>query len=368
MKRVFKALIIAGAMLLAGIILSSFSISIAMKRNGKTHHTTQAENKNRTEQTYLAEGADINKLTIDIKSEDIQVEPADGTEIELIYYDDASNPDYRVVENGDYLRLERKSANFHISNIVEIEELLSFQDVDSNQTYSIIVRIPECYMGDYNLSSVSGNITMEDVPAEQSIRMDSTSGILKIAGIDCQGSIHMSSTSGGVDITDSSAVDGITSNSTSGDVHLTNVESQAGVSISATSGRLSFDTVEIDGPMDLEGTSGDADMENLTVSGVLRFDSTSGGIKGNHVTIGELYTDTTSGDIMIQELTLGTGMHGSSTSGTFSISLTDSMDDYAIHTDTISGYVTLPNDYHPDLSRYISISTTSGDIEFEFAE
>jgi DUF4097 and DUF4098 domain-containing protein YvlB len=109
-------------------------------------------------------------------------------------------------------------------------------------------------------------------------------------------------------------------------------------------------------------------VEKIAVSGNMEFDATTGSFTGRELTIGDLITDTNSGDISIEQLTLINGIYGDSISGCFSVSLTDSMSDYNIMTDTISGDVTLPPESHTVNDRYIEISTVSGDIEFKFAE
>lgn len=364
MKRVGKALMIAGAMFLAGIILSAVGAGIVVKHR----QTADADSKNWTMQTYQADGAEIACIIIDVTFENIQVEPTDGTEIELIWYDDSAEPVYTVTQNGDSLRLQKSlSQGFHISDLEELLNLGTLEE-DEYKNQNIVVRIPDCYMGGYRLDSASGDVTIADVPAEQAILIDTASGDIRIEGIDCQSFVSVDSASGILDIIDSVAADGITSGSTSGNVNFMNVGTQADIIVSTTSGSMSFHTVQAGGDMKVSSTSGDVHVEDLTVSGILEFDATSGYMMGSTLSVDELDTETTSGDVKLQQVTLGTGIKGSSTSGCYSISLTDTMEEYGIQTDTTSGYVNLPNGYHLELERYIDISTTSGDIQFEFAE
>lgn len=369
MKRVGKALIIAGIMFLAGIILSVIGAGAVFQKVKAKNQTPVSDSRTWTEQTYRAEGADIKELIVDITSDNIRVEPAEGTEIELVWQDDSANPNYVVSQDGKSLQFWNKSVSGHGIFVLDLEEILRPASLEDEMEYQdIVIRIPASYMGSYQLDSTSGDIIMADVPAERSINVDSTSGDIDIERIDCQGAIYGNSTSGRLTILDSGAEDGITLESTSGNVMLTNVVSQDDLVINTTSGITELYNVQVTDNLELSSTSGDLTVEGVIVSDTLEFDSTSGDMTGQDLSIGELYTDTTSGNISLLQLTLGTGIQGSSTSGDFTISLTDTMEDYGIHTNTLSGYVTLPNAYHMERSRYINISTTSGDIKFEFAE
>lgn len=366
MRRIGKVLIIAGVMLLAGVLLSGISFGAASKRSKKNVET---DNEEWVMLTYQTDASAIRQIMADVTWENIQIEPADGTDLEVIYYDNPVNPDFAVTEEQGVLRLEKIGSiygtTYNMFHVPDLEEMIT-----SGETYAqdIILRVPDCYIGSYLVDTTSGDIAITDVAAEQSIHMDSTSGNIKIEQIEGQEDIHADTISGTVSLIDSGAVGGIFADSTSGDMKLTNVETESSIYISSVSGNIYLYDVLSVGDMELSTTSGDVDAEELAVGGTMKFDAISGSLTGDDISVDILQTNTTSGDILLRQATVGLGINGSSTSGRFSISLMDAMEDYAIQTSTISGYVNLPNRADSGVQRYIDISTTSGNIEFEFEQ
>lgn len=370
MKRVGKALIIAGSLLLAGIIILAINLAVIEKHENELQQDALSESKKMTGQTYQVDGDTVKKIKIEVLSEGIQIEPTTGTQIEFIYEDNPENSLYEITQNGDTVGIRRKNSIYTLNDsgflCPDIEELLL--GTDSVLVSTITVRIPECYLGDYEMYTTGGNITMRDVPADGTLLLHTTSGDVELDTIECRKDIYIESTYGDMALADVSAADGICMNSSSGDVNLTDVTSVGDVSIDTDSGDMELNRMEITGNLDILSVSGELSVEKIAVSGRMEFDATTGSFTGRELTIGDLITDTNSGDISIEQLALINGIYGDSISGCFSVSLTDSMSDYNIITDTVSGDVTLPPESHTVNDRYIEISTVSGDIEFKFAE
>lgn len=366
MKTVGKALIIAGSLLFSGMIITFifFNIVIAQAKS----QSGNGKSGNLEECYYEVEGSLIDKFTVSMIYEDIQIEPAERNNIEISYYDDPSDSLYRIVQNGDTLRMERKemSSEGMVFSISDIAEVIadSYQDIDKKST--VVIRIPKEYMGTYDMGSASGNITLADVPATQNVNLSSTSGDIHIQNVECEGEIHMDSTSGSLMLENSSVAKSIYAGSTSGNSTFKQVETRMDLRVSLISGTISLSEVRADGDVKLNSTSGDVKISNVVVTGDMDYESTSGSMSGFGLSVAQLYTDSTSGDVSLTGLTLGKGINGSSTSGTYSVSVLDKMDNYNIHVDTVSGYTNLPMDSQIGSDHYINISTTSGDITFTF--
>ena len=339
MKRIGKALILAGVLLFLGIMISMIGIGYIIGDSSHRKDTTgtvqnTVETVKYETKTYIADTEDVQKIVLDLTEEDIQIVPAEDEHITVEYIDLADDPQYVVKSENGLLRVEHRnrgiSGKMIIMPPVLTKDSFRFGRTDE-QKYrygDIVVRVPESYTGGYNLGYTSGSADVENIRVVGGLEFDLTSGDVKVSNVTCDQSLRVDMTSGDVQIS----------------------------------------ALSIDGDLHIGSTSGDISLENVEIGGNLNLDATSGGCYANQLTVtGTVSTDTTSGDISMEGLTLGTAMNVSGTSGDVYVSLTDEMKEYKIKADTLSGSCNLPADYSGGAKK-ISVDTTSGNIDFNFAE
>lgn len=337
MKRIVKILILAGVLLFLGLMIMMVGIGFIL--GDSNHHRNMADNIPDAEKTvkyetktFTAEAEDIQKLVLDLTEEDVQIMPAEGEEITVEYVDLTDDPQYVVKSENGVLKIGRKSTEI-TGNIILMPPVLTKDnfkfDKENGQRYQygdIVVCIPESYTGDYDMSYTSGSVDVEDIHVTGGMEFDLTSGAVRIDNV--TGAQDLS-----VDLT-------------SGEVQVRNASFDGNLYVNSTSGDISLTATKIGGDLDVDATSGNCYADQLTVKG-------------------SIGADLTSGDIYMEDLTLETAIEVSGTSGNVHVSLTDGMKEYTVRTDTVSGSCNLPTDYSGGAKR-ISVSTTSGDIDFQF--
>ena len=216
--------------------------------------------------------------------------------------------DFRIQyeQNGDQL-------NVWINNIPQriigqIKGLLHFE-VPKNSLIKVdntsgTVSVIGVGHNNVALESVSGNISVSDIPCN--ISLNSTSGTIKATQIN--GNLIANSTSGSINVSNVSGTASV--ESTSGTTNVQNVTKS--LKISTTSGNIKIASIYSDvtgksnsGLLDLTGIKGNLVLNNISgeirlsdVIGSINATTTSGSIRGNSVMItGDSNFRTTSGSI-----------------------------------------------------------------------
>lgn len=250
-KTVGKLLIIAGILILAGMMLNG--------REGFSFFGFDDESA----RTYHAQAKDIDKLDIDAKSitVNIQAENRDDIKAEI----SGKNVRLDSSEQGRTLRLSADSKGFwpFFWNKKEL-----------------IVKIPSEYKEDLSISSGSGNVKLSGGGLHlRNVALKSGSGSLKADDLQAE-DLSVKGTSGSVRLENvqTAAAD---IRSTSGNTKLENVTGR--LSIKQTSGNLRASFAEINDSLSIKQTSGNTNLklpDDADIS--LKAESTSGNISHSY--------------------------------------------------------------------------------------
>lgn len=378
MKRIGKALILAGVLLFLGIMISMIGIGylIGDNRSSRSSGATAQDSDGNIQcetKTYVIDAADLQQVKVDLTVEDIRIEPTDGDQITIEYKDIVDHPRYEVKSADGTLRIGHTNTGIS-GQMILVPPVLTkdnFQFGGNGQELEhgdIKIRIPENYMGNYDLSVTSGSVSMEDIHVSGNIKCGLTSGEARVSNVTGEKGMQVSMTSGDFRADTLSLEDNLDINSTSGDSNLTAVTLGGNLHTDVTSGDFYADTLSLKGNLDINSTSGDSDLTDATLGGDLYTDVTSGRFSADQLTVsGLMNMNTTSGNINIKKLTLGNAIKVDGTSGSVTVSLTDAMEQYTIAVDTVSGSCNLPNSYTGGTKK-ISVDTVSGNIDFRFEE
>ena len=340
MKRIGKTLIIAGGLLFIGLIIMAMGTGIIIGRGGRSSGSTPAGQRpgqiEYETKTYAVKGSDIQTLVTDLTYEDVRIEPTDGDEIKVEYQDVVGDPRYEVTELNGTLIVSQKmqrtgtvgTGQWFQMPVLTSENFRYGTATDSGLIGDIVVQIPADYIGDYQFSYTSGSVDMANITTDGSIESDFTSGSLNLANVDLAGDL----------VTD------------------------------YTSGRVTCENVSVGGNMYADYTSGSCSYTSGSIVGDFQSTETSGGVRLENVTVWNVRVETTSGGVKFDMLTLGNAMSVDATSATVRATLTDRPEQYTIHSETESGSNNLPTDTGTRGDKSISVETTSGTIDFKFAE
>lgn len=284
--------IMAASFICAGIILmvtGNFSIAVEQIDDSKTF-----------------DAEDINKITMDITSTDINIMPSDDGNIRVHFYGEVSTnrdrdiPSLVAYESGDELRIEiiRPKTVFIGINIWRTKldvyipedslELLKIDVVSSD------IDLSGLKVDEFEYDGVSGDLKGESVFAEN-IKFNTTSGDVSLDGYTGDLNIHV--TSGDLAIKDGSLNDDIELVTISGDIYIEQVD-PSDMSINTTSGDVEINISEGSGfYLNASTVSGEIDNRfpiDITSSGRRNLEGKVGGGEK------EIVVSTISGDIKVE--------------------------------------------------------------------
>ena len=272
----------------------------------KSQKTENTQERNLAKMVYECQNNNISSISTALISEDVKVQVCDVNKITISYYDDPTKPLYKIKESGKELKISRGnqingSITYNFS-IVDFSDLISAKDDLEEDAFPVEIAVPRSYVGEYNLNSISGDVYVE--------------------GTDTNGDIDVATISG--------------------NISLKSCEVQESVSVDTTSGNVDFESVHVKENVDCN-----------TISGM---------IDGMDVQADDFQIDTTSGEIEFEKTGVGHEFSASSLSGSVNLTLLDSIDNYDLSVDTLSGFCNVPREYDRDMGKSIDISTTSGNV------
>ena len=215
-----------------------------------------------------------------------------------------------------------------------------FRRLAASEDDTVIIRIPEKWIGTVDAATQSGDVYASGLVSPQlTLRASSESGTvsvseLKIAEMQLtttSGDLYVNTTRGGT----------ITAGTTSGYMNISDVKAES-VSLSSVSGNIFVRNAELTGTLTLHSTSGEIDLEDVS-AGSIEAGTTSGDLELNEVDTQSLAFTSTSGGIS------GELLHAEEFGG-------------SIH--TVSGSVSgvRPKE---DGARTLKIETVSGDVDID---
>jgi lia operon protein LiaG len=283
--------IMAVSFVCAGIILmvtGNFSIAVEQVDDSKTFETE-----------------DINKITMNITSTDINIIPSEDEYIKVHFYGEVSTnrnrdiPSLVAYKSGDELRIEiiKPKTVFIGINIWRTKldvyipedslELLNIDAVSSD------IEVSDLKVGEFEYTGVSGDLKGEMILADN-IKANTTSGDIDIDSYTGDLNIHV--ISGDLVLKDGSLSDNIELTTISGDIYIEQEDSSS-MNINTTSGDVGIKISE-DAGFYLKANTVSGEIDNR-----FPIEITSSGRRNLQGKVGsgekEIVVSTTSGDIKI---------------------------------------------------------------------
>ena len=239
MKGITKILIVAGSLVGVGLLISIIGILILSIKPKKA---MQIKN-NMEDMEYTAKHTDtLETIIVSVAPENIEILPYDGKDIVIQYRDDKDNSMYEIKDSKSTLKFKRNDFELSVNafSVFDITKLFSMDDIMSDEDLTVKVYIPKDKAFEYQVNTVSGKISMQDVKANDDLIISTTSGEVEIVGVSTNESADISTVSGDIEITD--------------------VVAGHDVSISTTAGKIRVNTLILEKDAEISTISGDVEI------------------------------------------------------------------------------------------------------------
>ena len=327
MKGITKILIVAGSLVGVGLLISIIGILILSIKPKKA---MQIKN-NMEDMEYTAKHTDtIETIIVSVAPENIEILPYDGKDIVIQYRDDKDNSMYEIKDSKSTLKFKRNDFELSVNafSVFDITKLFSMDDIMNDEDLTVKVYIPKDKAFEYQVNTVSGKISMQDVKANDYLIISTTSGEVEVVGVSTTENIDISTVSGNIEIADAVAGHDVSISTTSGSVIQNNVSANDEIGIGTVSGNITSDTLNAN----------------------------------------TLNASTTAGEIRVNTLILEKDAEISTISGDVEIGIGESCDDYSVEISTVSGNINSEKGKDRKANKEISVSTTSADVTVTFSE
>lgn len=257
MKGITKILIVAGSLVGVGLLISIIGILILSIKPKKA---MQIKN-NMEDMEYTAKHTDtLETIIVSVAPENIEILPYDGKDIVIQYRDDKDNSMYEIKDSKSTLKFKRNDFELSVNafSVFDITKLFSMDDIMNDEDLTVKVYIPKDKAFEYQVNTVSGKISMQDVKANDDLIISTTSGEVEIVGVSTNENIDISTVSGNIEIADAVAGHDVSVSTTSGEVRVNMLILEKDAEISTISGDVEIGIGE---------SSDDYSVEISTVSG-----------------------------------------------------------------------------------------------------
>ena len=157
-------------------------------------------------------------------------------------------------------------------------------------------------------------------------------------------------------------------NTVSGDINIKSIESKNRVVINTTSSAITLDNIKsLDSSMEINSVSGKVSLTNSFAKGTVKVSGTSGETLIDTLKCDSLEVNGVSGLIDVKKLDVKRKVNIASVSGAVNLGLVDSMDNYSIEINTLSGSKNVSDIKDASRPKEIDINTTSGSVSVTFA-
>ena len=235
MKGITKILIVAGSLVGVGLLISIIGILILSIKPKKA---MQIKN-NMEDMEYTAKHTDtLETIIVSVAPENIEILPYDGKDIVIQYRDDKDNSMYEIKDSKSTLKFKRNDFELSVNafSVFDITKLFSMDDIMNDEDLTVKVYIPKDKAFEYQVNTVSGKISMQDVKANDDLIISTTSGEVEIVGVSTNESADISTVSGDIEITDVVAGHDVSISTTSGEIRVNMLILEKDAEISTISG------------------------------------------------------------------------------------------------------------------------------------
>lgn len=235
MKGITKILIVAGSLVGVGLLISIIGILIFSIKPKKA---MQIKN-NMEDMEYTAKHTDtLETIIVSVAPENIEILPGDCDDIVIQYRDDKDNSMYEIKDSKSTLKFKRNDFELSVNafSVFDITKLFSMDDIMSDEDLTVKVYIPKDKAFEYQVNTVSGKISMQDVKANDDLIISTTSGEVEVVGVSTTENIDISTVSGNIEIADAVAGHDVSISTTSGEVRVNMLILEKDAEISTISG------------------------------------------------------------------------------------------------------------------------------------
>lgn len=262
MKGITKILIVAGSLVGVGLLISIIGILILSIKPKKA---MQIKN-NMEDMEYTAKHTDtLETIIVSVAPENIEILPYDGKDIVIQYRDDKDNSMYEIKDSKSTLKFKRNDFELSVNafSVFDITKLFSMDDIMNDEDLTVKVYIPKDKAFEYQVNTVSGKISMQDVKANDDLIISTTSGEVEIVGVSTTENIDISTVSGNIEIADAVAGHDVSISTTSGEVRVNMLILEKEAEISTISGEVEIGIGEScdDYSVEISTVSGNTDSE-----------------------------------------------------------------------------------------------------------
>lgn len=237
MKGITKILIVAGSLVGVGLLISIIGILILSIKPKKA---MQIKN-NMEDMEYTAKHTDtLETIIVSVAPENIEILPYDGKDIVIQYRDDKDNSMYEIKDSKSTLKFKRNDFELSVNafSVFDITKLFSMDDIMNDEDLTVKVYIPKDKAFEYQVNTVSGKISMQDVKANDDLIISTTSGEVEVVGVSTTENIDISTVSGNIEIADAVAGHDVSISTTSGEVRVNMLKLEKKAEISTISGEV----------------------------------------------------------------------------------------------------------------------------------
>lgn len=281
MKTVGKVALVAGCVLIVGIVISGVALAKLMKDGFKT------SNENMVTVDFDFD-EDISNINLSAVTNDIIIQKSDDdkTHVQCIDFEEVEHDAYI---DGDTLyvttEIERGTNNFNFF---------------FNNTPKIYVYLPESEYADLMIDATTADITVGPDFKFDNITLEVTTGDVNLNDLDVEGTLEMNVLTGDIDLIDIDCVD-VVYNGTTGDLDFENVLATGNLTIDLTTGDINI--IGDASNIYLDCTTGDINMSLLSDK-EFDVDVVTGDISiprgGDGEGLGECVVELTTGDVNIE--------------------------------------------------------------------
>ena len=213
---------------------------------------------------YEIDSEGLDKISLQLSSTNIVLKENTNEKIRLEYYSNQDNiPE--IEYSASVLRVEETETDVVCTGICNVRQI-------------IILYIPTSFTGEYEFSTVSGDIKSEIDIFDNKLNIVTTSGDISLKKIN---DVNILTTSGDIRIDE--LANKISIGTTSGDIHINTLDNKENSHITTVSGNVVIDDNHSNCYVEVETTSGDQKINksNRKSDLILKIRTTSGDVKVN---------------------------------------------------------------------------------------
>ncbi len=304
-------MLVAGGLIILGFVIALLAFALA-GFNWNSFNTSLPDE----EMSYSYDLASVSGLTVSELDADVIIVGTDEDKIKITCYENKKDAYTIQLQANGNLNIKR-------SLYKHWYEYIGFNI--SNQKRTLTVAVPKKFAGEVEAATMSGNLDLTNFDGLAAVSSSTASGQITLENITANNHINASTLSGNLD--------------------LNNLRAGKDMELGTSSGEIQFTNGKIAGNMSITSLSSSIDLVDTNINGDVSIGNGSGNVNFNNLAANNLSITTLSGNV------IG--------------SILGDPANYTITADSLSGKIEIPNSGNG--KNTFDISTGSGNIEIEFS-